>query len=121
MVTANNEINDDMTTKVMIKEAIYVINGLEAEHIKVLVGHPELMARLSTTKEAARELLWGYGVWIPKLLAPYTLKGIVDAIEILRKELEKLRKKKIEESSRILRTIDRLSRLARWIVSKIGK
>lgn len=121
MVTPDNEIDDDLTAKFMIRETIYVANGLEGEHIKELAEHPELMDKLSTVKQASLELLWGYGLWIPRVLAPFTLKGIVDALEAIREELQRLRKTKAKNSILILRIMDQLSKLVAWIASKIGK
>ena len=116
--------NDDITMIYMIREAIYVLTGLLAEYSKELSENPDLLDRLTTTKKVAYNLKWGYGVWIPKDVATYALKGIIDATKTIREELEKIREKKrakgertkSEQSSRLKRAIERL---IDWIMDRI--
>lgn len=87
-----HDINNDRTMmKCMIQDAKYVIISLKVKYSKELANRPDLLSRLLTTQKAANELLWGFRIWIPEIIGPYTLRAIIETTGEIGVELEKTR------------------------------
>jgi hypothetical protein len=86
---------------------------LEAEYRPVLLKNPKLLDDLANIRGAAKDALSDYGVFASKRLAPFTLKGLVDAVETVRIELEKKREDEAKKSEESKHLKDRIMNLLR--------